>query len=86
MKKVLVALGLALTMVALFPVAAAAGSPPPNVGRQYVPPLTRGATADSIHASQETADQLGIPLGLHFVEYFNDNGLIPGHVTGFHSK
>jgi len=81
MKKLLVALGLALTMTVTFVAPALADNPPNNVGQQTKPMATEtpGAVAASVHASQEYAASIGIPVGQHFKNYFESHNLIPGH-------
>jgi hypothetical protein len=80
-KKVVLAFGVALVIVILFSSQTFAGTPPNNIGQQTKPMamLTPGSVAESVHASQDYASSVEMPVGLHFKEYFEANHLIPGH-------
>ena len=88
MKKLLIAIGLALIITSVLVTPVLAGNSPNNVGQQTKPMATETprAVADSVHASQEYAKSLGIPVGQHFKAYFEAHNLIPGHDPDFPYK
>ena len=85
MKRLLIAIVLALVMITILGTPILAGNPPNNVGQQTKPMATEtpGAVAASVHASQEYAASVGKPVGQHFKWYFFQHNLIPGHDPPF---